>query len=151
MEFSHPDTELPGQPIGYWSWAAHNAVVGHIRGALAERGVSQPQWWVLAQLAGSQDGRTRAELTDVLGGYLDAAPLLDAEMDTVVARDWARQDVGERLRLTAEGAALQAELAGLQRSLRERIHADIPDEEYVRTLKVLQRMIHNVGGRAWHH
>ncbi|WP_314172363.1 MarR family winged helix-turn-helix transcriptional regulator [Streptomyces winkii] len=151
MEFSHPDSELPGQPIGYWSWAAHKAVVGYIREALAERGVSQPQWWVLSQLAGSEDGRTRKELTAVLGGYLDAAPVLDSEMDTVVARGWARQDEAERLRLTGEGAALQAELAELQRSLRARIHADIPDEEYVRTLKVLQRMIHNVGGKAWHH
>ncbi|HEV7626030.1 MAG TPA: MarR family transcriptional regulator, partial [Streptomyces sp.] len=47
--------------------------------------------------------------------------------------------------------AFQAELAQLQRSLRARIHSDIPEEEYVRTLKVLQRMIHNVGGHAWHH
>ncbi|HEV7628719.1 MAG TPA: MarR family transcriptional regulator, partial [Streptomyces sp.] len=70
MEFSHPDTELPGQPIGYWSTAAAEAVVGHIRGALAERGITQPQWWILAQLAGSEDGRTRTELADLLSNYL---------------------------------------------------------------------------------
>ncbi|MET8177146.1 MarR family transcriptional regulator, partial [Streptomyces clavifer] len=29
--------------------------------------------------------------------------------------------------------------------------AGIPDEDFVAALKVLQRMIHNVGGRAWHH
>ncbi|SCE08849.1 hypothetical protein GA0115244_116864 [Streptomyces sp. DvalAA-19] len=33
---------------------------------------------------------------------------------------------------------------------REEIHAGIPDEESVAALKVLQRMIHNVGGTAWH-
>ncbi|RAJ70089.1 DNA-binding MarR family transcriptional regulator [Streptomyces sp. Amel2xB2] len=151
MEFSHPDTELAGQPIGYWSWAAHKAVVGHIRKTLAARGVSQPQWWVLAQLAGSEDGRTREELRAVLGGYLDVGSALESETDTVVALGWARQDESERLRLTGDGAALHAELAVLQQSLRARIHADIPDEEYVRALKVLQRMIHNVGGHAWHH
>ncbi|MGH3312692.1 MAG: MarR family winged helix-turn-helix transcriptional regulator [Streptomyces sp.] len=151
MEFSHPDTELPGQPIGYWSWAAHKAVVDHIREALAERGVSQPQWWVLSQLVDSEDGRTREELTAVLGGYLDVGQLLESEMDTVVTRGWADQDDSKRLRITAEGAALQAELATVQRSLRARIHAGITDEEYIRTLKVLQRMIHNVGGHAWHH
>ncbi|OEU88014.1 transcriptional regulator [Streptomyces abyssalis] len=151
MEFSHPDTELAGQPIGYWSWAAHKAVVGHIREALAAHGVSQPQWWVLAQLAGSEHGRTREQLTAVLSGYLDVGSHLDAEIDAVVARDWARQDDVERLRLTAEGSALHAELATLQQSLRDRIHSDITDEEYVRTLKVLQRMIRNVDGRFWHH
>lgn len=151
MEFSHPDDELAGQPIGYWSWAAHKAVVGRIREALAERGITQPQWWVLAQLAGSEDGRTREELTAVLVNYLDVGALLESEMDTVVTRGWADQDDSKRLRLTKEGAAFQAELAVLQGSLREQIHAGIPDEEYVQTLKVLQRMIHNVGGRAWHH
>lgn len=72
-------------------------------------------------------------------------------MDSVVSRGWADQDGAERLRLAPEGAAFQAGLATLQRSLRARIPADIPDEEYVRALKVLQRMIHNVGGHAWHH
>lgn len=33
---------------------------------------------------------------------------------------------------------------------REEIHAGIPDEESEAALKVLQRMIHNVGGTAWH-
>ncbi len=152
MQFSHPDAELAGQPIGYWSWAAHKAAVGHIREALAEHGVSQPQWWVLAQLAGSEDGRTREELADLLSPYLDVGrPLMEAEMDGVVAAGWADQDGAERLRLTPEGAAFHAELAALQSSLRARIHTGIPDEEYVRTLKVLQRMIHNVGGRYRHH
>lgn len=151
IEFSHPDDELAGQPVGYWSWAAHKAVVDHIRATLAGHGVSQPQWWVLAQLAGSEEGRTREELTAVLGGYLDVGDLLESEMDTVVSRGWADQDGSQRLRITPQGAALHAELAEVQRSLRTQIHDGIPDEEYVRTLKVLQRMIHNVGGRAWHH
>jgi hypothetical protein len=151
IRYSHPDGELAGQPIGYWSWAAHKAVVGHIREALGRHGVTQPQWWVLAQLADAGDGRTREELTAVLGGYLDAGGLLDAEMDSVVARGWAEQDRAERLRITAEGAQLHGELARLQRTLRARIHDGIADEEYVQALKVLQRMIRNVGGHAWHH
>lgn len=35
--------------------------------------------------------------------------------------------------------------------MREQAHDGISDEEYLVTLKVLQRMIHNVGGEAWHH
>jgi hypothetical protein len=30
-------------------------------------------------------------------------------------------------------------------------HAGISDEEYLTTLKVPQRFIHNTGGRAWRH
>ncbi len=33
---------------------------------------------------------------------------------------------------------------------REEIHAGIPDEESEAALKVPQRMVHNVGGTAWH-
>jgi hypothetical protein len=29
-------------------------------------------------------------------------------------------------------------------------HAGVSDEEYLTTLKVLQRFVHNTGGRAWH-
>lgn len=35
--------------------------------------------------------------------------------------------------------------------MRAEIHEGISDEEYLLTLKVLQRMIHNTGGKAWHH
>lgn len=151
IEYSHPDDELAGQPVGYWSWAAHKAVVAHIRATLAGHGISQPQWWVLAQLAGSEDGRTFTELHDVLGGYLDVGATLQAETDTVVARGWADEDEAGRLRITQDGAAMYDELADVQRSLRARIHAGVSDEEYVAALKVLQRMIKNVDGQAWHH
>ncbi|MFB9902950.1 MarR family winged helix-turn-helix transcriptional regulator [Allokutzneria oryzae] len=151
MEFSHNDEELARQPIGYWSWAAHKAAVGHIRAALAEHDLTQPRWWVLAQVAGSRAGRTRAEVTAVLEGYLDVGAALQPEIDTVLDRGWIALGDDGRLVVTEEGGALFERVARLQQELRARIHDGIPDEEYVRTLKVLQRMIHNVGGKAWHH
>ncbi|NEE08899.1 MarR family transcriptional regulator, partial [Streptomyces sp. SID7499] len=39
MNYSHDDAGLARQPIGYWSWAAHEATVTHIRSALAEHGL----------------------------------------------------------------------------------------------------------------
>ncbi|WP_030022381.1 MarR family winged helix-turn-helix transcriptional regulator [Streptomyces monomycini] len=151
MEYSHSDAELAGQPIGYWAWAAHTAAVTHIRAGLARHGLNQPQWWVLNQLAGHADGRDRTEVTDMLKGYLDTgADGIGAAVDDLLGRGLAAAG-GDRLHITAEGADLRATCAALQVEMRARIHDGISDEEYVRTLKVLQRMIHNVGGKMRHH
>ncbi|MGW2815105.1 MarR family winged helix-turn-helix transcriptional regulator [Streptomyces sp. NPDC001415] len=147
--YSHDDAGLAAQPIGYWSWAAHIAVVTRIRGMLAELGLTQPQWWILNQATGD---RPRAEVVAVLQGYLDAgAPVIEDGIDELAARGLLTQDPSERLELTDAGRELRERAAARQHETRELIHAGITDEEYVRTLKVLQRMIHNVGGKAWHH
>ncbi|MEF3119280.1 MarR family winged helix-turn-helix transcriptional regulator [Streptomyces chrestomyceticus] len=151
MEYSHSDAELAGQPIGYWAWAAHTAAVTHIRAGLARHGLSQPQWWVLNQVVGHAGGRDRAEVTDMLKRYLDTgSDVLTTDTDDLLDRGLLTLD-GDRLYITADGADLHARCAALQKEMRARIHDGISDEEYVRTLKVLQRMIHNVGGKMWHH
>lgn len=152
MDYSHDDAGLARQPIGYWSWAAHTATVTHIRAALAEHGLTQPPWWVLGQLADADEaGRPRAEVIATLRGYLDVGDALEPEIDILVARGLVTEDPTGLLRLTAEGHALRARAhERVSRAIAE-IHAGIPDEEFVAALKVLQRMIHNVGGTAWHH
>ncbi|MFG2920718.1 MarR family winged helix-turn-helix transcriptional regulator [Streptomyces sp. NPDC048305] len=152
MDYSHDDAGLARQPIGYWSWAAHRAAVTHIRTALAEVGLTQPPWWVLNQLVDEDErGRPRAEVVATLRGYLDVGDALEPEIDTLVARGLVTETPDTRLRLTEEGHALRGEAAErVGRALAD-IHAGITDEEYVAALKVLQRMIHNVGGTAWHH
>ncbi|MFJ4901931.1 MarR family winged helix-turn-helix transcriptional regulator [Streptomyces sp. NPDC088727] len=152
MDYSHDDEGLARQPIGYWSWAVHTATVGHIRSALAEHGLTQPRWWVLSQLADADDsGRPRAEVVDLLRGYLDVGDDMEPEVDALIDQALITQDAGTRLRLTPEGSELRTRAyARVSRAIAE-IHDGIPPEEFVRTMKVLQRMIHNVGGKAWHH
>ncbi|GAA1416389.1 hypothetical protein GCM10009601_08110 [Streptomyces thermospinosisporus] len=151
MQYSHSDEELIKQPIGYWSWAAHKAVVTRTRTALAGLGLTQPQWWILAQTARA-GGRTRDELLDLLSGYLDAGREgIAAEIDACVARALLDEDAEGRLTQTDEGRALYEKAAALQDELWAERHAGISDEEYLTTMKVLQRFIHNTGGRAWHH
>ncbi|MEU9103321.1 MarR family winged helix-turn-helix transcriptional regulator [Streptomyces xanthophaeus] len=152
MEYSHDDAELIRQPIGYWSWAAYDAVVSRTRAALAELGTTQPQWWVLAQVATAAEVRTRDEVTAALRNYLAVGQaVLDEETDTLVVRGWITQDAGGRLGITPEGREFFERAAALQKDLWDERHAGISDEEYLITLKVLQRFVHNVGGRAWHH
>ncbi|MDF6019237.1 MarR family winged helix-turn-helix transcriptional regulator [Streptomyces sp. JH34] len=152
MDYSHDDAGLARQPIGYWSWAAHEATVTHIRAALAEHGLTQPPWWVLNQLTEADElGRPRAEVVAMLRGYLNVGDSLEPEIDALVAKGLVTEDPTTRLRLTAEGHALRAEAFERVSGASAEIHAGIPDEEFVAALKVLQRMIHNVGGKAWHH
>ncbi len=152
MEYTHTDAELIRQPIGYWSWAAYKAVITRTRGALAEIGTTQPQWWVLAQVAGAATARPRAEVSRMLRNYLDTgAEAMEEEIDTTVAQGWITEDAEGNLGITAEGGAFFDKAAAVQRELWTQRHAGISDEEYLTTLKVLQRFIHNTGGKAWHH
>ncbi|MGW7435224.1 MarR family winged helix-turn-helix transcriptional regulator [Streptomyces sp. NPDC054849] len=152
MEYSHNDAELIRQPIDYWSWAAYDAIVARTRGALAGIGTTQPQWWVLAQVAGAAETKTREEVTETLQGYLAVGGgMVGEEIDTTIARGWITQDAGGRLGITSEGREFFGRAAALQEELWAERHADVSDEEYLTTLKVLQRFIRNTGGRAWHH
>ncbi|MFF7895202.1 MarR family winged helix-turn-helix transcriptional regulator [Streptomyces sp. NPDC007907] len=152
MEYTHSDTDLIKQPIGYWSWAAYKAVIDRTRAALAGIGITQPQWWVLAQVARADTAKTREEVSHLLRNYLDTGPeAMESEIDTAITRGWITEDPEGRLGLTPEGRAFYGKTATLQASLWTERHAGISDEEYLTTLKVLQRFIHNTGGRAWHH
>jgi hypothetical protein len=139
MEYSHSDTDLIKQPIGYWSWAAHKAVIARTRAALAGIGITQPQWWVLAQVARADTVKTRDEVSGLL------------RIDAIITQGWITEDAEGRLGITAEGRPFHDKAAALQEELWAERHAGISDEEYLTTLKVLQRFIHNTGGRAWHH
>ncbi|AOP51399.1 MarR family winged helix-turn-helix transcriptional regulator [Streptomyces lydicus] len=152
MPYSHRDAELIQQPIGYWSWAAYKAVVTRTRAALDAIGTTQPQWWVLAQVARAGTAKTRDEVSGILRGYLDTGPeAMDSEIDETVAQGWITEDAEGRLALTAEGRAFHDRAAALQGELWAERHAGISDEEYLTTIKVLQQFIHNTGGHAWHH
>lgn len=145
-------TELINQPIGYWSWAAGKAIVTRIRAVLKdEAGMTQPQWWVLNQVAGSAEGKPRGEVVAVLQGYLDVGGELGPEIDTTVQRGWITEDAQGRLRLTAEGERRYTEAAAVQDRLLAERNEGVSDEQYLTTIRVLQRMIRNVGGTAWHH
>jgi DNA-binding MarR family transcriptional regulator len=151
MEYSHDDAGLLRQPIGFWAWAAYDAVVTRTGGALAGMGTTQPQWWILAYLARTVGPTARAEVYETLRGYLAVGEeKLAEELATTVSRGWVAEDGEGRVSLTPEGRAFQASAAALQQELWAERHAGITDEAYLTTLKVLQRIIHNTGGKAWH-
>ncbi|QHA06398.1 winged helix DNA-binding protein [Streptomyces broussonetiae] len=137
------------QPVGYWTWAAHQAVVRHLRGALAGIDLTQPQWWVLKDIAAESAPRTRSELQDRLAVHLDAGPEeIGRAIDTLTAREWLTADEAGRVHATDAGRAATRRAVDVLQRVRAEIHDGIPEEEYATTLDVLRRMIRNLGGRA---
>ncbi|MFE5963154.1 hypothetical protein ACFYZ6_30210 [Streptomyces rubiginosohelvolus] len=67
-------------------------------------------------------------------------------VDQLLHRGWLRIDDGRRLHLTDAGEAARARLRELATEVRAVVHQSINDAEYVAALKVLRRMVANVGG-----
>ncbi|MET9865498.1 hypothetical protein ABZZ16_04675, partial [Streptomyces sp. NPDC006386] len=146
MKYSHDDEELVNQPIGYWTWAANKTLTAYVRGRLAAIGITQPQWWVLHQVLHSETGATRDEVISAQQANLDVGAGLAPDIDLLVERKLLVLDRNGRLQITDEGRALHQRAAETQRASRTQVHTGIPDEEYLITLKVLQRMMRNAGG-----
>ena len=151
MTYTHDDAGLLTQPIGYWSWATSESVVGYIRKGLATVGITQPQWWVLNQLAESPEGKDRGEVTQLLQGYLGVGDQLQVDIDELIARGLVVVGEPDQLAMTDDGTILLKQAAEVQRDAMARIHDGVSDEQYLTTMKVLQRMIHNTDGKFWHH
>ncbi|MEU1850665.1 MarR family transcriptional regulator [Streptomyces sp. NPDC019990] len=145
MEYSHDDAELVNQPIGYWTWAANKTLTAYVRGRLAAIGITQPQWWVLHQVLHSENGATREEVIGAQQANLDVGAGIVADVNLLVERQLLVLDGAGRLQITDAGRALHRRAAETQRANRALVHAGITDDEYLITLKVLQRMMRNAG------
>ena len=145
------DAELAGQPAAYWTGVAHEALIAYTRARQEEKGYTQPQFWLLRNLSAndiSPDGKgmTLPELQDAMISYIRPEDDLAAEARVLVERGWLTQDAENRLWLTEEGEAARVRLSRNAPAIRAALHKGIDDADYVTTVKVLQRLIHNAGG-----
>ncbi|MBB1242224.1 hypothetical protein GL263_01320 [Streptomyces durbertensis] len=142
------DEELLHHPMGYWTGVAGEAIVAYLNRAMREGlGIGQPHAWALSHLFDEEDGLTRAGLAAKIARK---RPMVDTGVvapaaEELLARGWLAEEAGH-LVLTGEGLAAH-----------ERLHADVvpgalaalrrgvSDEDYVRTVRVLRRVIHNAG------
>jgi hypothetical protein len=137
-----------GQPIGFWTVRAGEAIRARIRAALAEVGVTQPEWWVLHQLSLHPDGVERAAVVDVIGSN-DTPAVIEETIDAGIAKGWIHAD-DTVLRATGTGAEHFDRAVEVQQGLRAERMQGVTAEDYATTISVLQQMIVNVGGEAWH-
>ncbi|MET8831863.1 MarR family winged helix-turn-helix transcriptional regulator [Streptomyces sp. NPDC004610] len=138
------DDMLASQPIGYWTGQAHSAVTRHLRDAMAEIDVTQPQYWVLNSVKYRPAAPSRDEVAAQLLTLADGPDEIPRAIAQLLHRGWLRGDAGQFLHLTDAGEAARARLRELVTGLRAVVHDGIGDEEYVAALTVLRRMISNV-------
>lgn len=144
------DDELAGQPAAYWTGVAYQALIAFTRARQVEAGFTQPQFWLLRNLSANDlspdgAGRNVRELEAAMRSYLRAEDDLAAEATALERRGWLTR-AGDRWSITDQGETARLEMKRAGPAIRARIHDGIPDADYVTALRVLGRMIANVGG-----
>ncbi|MYW12813.1 MarR family transcriptional regulator [Streptomyces sp. SID2563] len=147
------DAELANQPAAYWTGVAYEALISYIRARQAEKGYTQPQFWLLRNLSKndiSPDGKgmTLPELRQAMTSYIRPEDDLAAEAEVLLERSWLTRDAENRLWLTEEGEQARLDIASNAPAIKAVLHEGINEADYVTTVKVLQRLIHNAGGTA---
>ncbi|MCZ4562714.1 MarR family winged helix-turn-helix transcriptional regulator [Rhodococcus sp. IEGM 1401] len=136
------------QPIGFWTARAGDAIRNRIRAALAEVGVSQPEWWLLHQISLYPTGADRAETVEKIG-HNDTPEAIVEAIESARAKGLVVES-NSRVTFTPKGEAQFRRAADVQQMLQDERMQGIGQDEYVTTIRVLQRTIQNVGGDAWH-
>ncbi|WP_406080984.1 MarR family transcriptional regulator [Streptomyces zaomyceticus] len=145
------DAELAGQPAAYWTGVAYEALIAFTRARQAEKGYTQPQFWLLRNLSANDispdgEGMTLPELRGAMASYIRPEDDLAAEAAVLLERGWLTRDAESRLWLTEEGEQARVDLKRNTPAILAALHEGIDEADYVTTLKVLQRLIHNAGG-----
>ncbi|MYW05504.1 MarR family winged helix-turn-helix transcriptional regulator [Streptomyces sp. SID3343] len=145
------DAELVNQPAAYWTGVAYEALIAYIRARQAEKGYTQPQFWLLRNLSVNDispdgEGMTLPELQEAMTSYIRAEDDLAAEADVLLEQGWLTRDAEDRLWLTPEGEQARIDMAGIAPAIGAVLHEGIDDADYITTVKVLQRLIRNAGG-----
>ncbi|WP_431780273.1 MarR family winged helix-turn-helix transcriptional regulator [Streptomyces chumphonensis] len=145
------DEEVLRQPLGYWTGAASEAIVGFISDNLARGGVRQPHWWTLNRVREAPQALTRDEVVEVVGAsrpYVDVSDLGTA-VDELLERGLLAAGDAGALQLTPAGDALVDHLwQEVMTPTLAQIRAGMSDAEYVTVVRLLHRVIRNVGGDA---
>ncbi|MDI6626617.1 MAG: MarR family winged helix-turn-helix transcriptional regulator [Rhodococcus sp. (in: high G+C Gram-positive bacteria)] len=136
------------QPIGFWTVRAGEAIRARIRGALHEIGLTQAEWWLLHQISLHPAGADRAETVEKIGQNDTPEAIVEA---IASARDkgWIMES-SSRMTFTPEGEEQFRRAADVQQMLQDERMQGISQDDYVTTIRVLQRTIQNVGGDTWH-
>ncbi|MFD6176684.1 MULTISPECIES: hypothetical protein [unclassified Isoptericola] len=145
------DAQLAAQPAAYWTGVAYEALIAYTRARQAEKGYTQPQFWLLRNLSVHDispdgEGMTLDELRRAMASYLRPEDDLAAESEALVERGWLTRDADHRLWLTEAGEQARVDLARNAPAIRDALHEGIDDTDYVTTVKVLQRLVRNAGG-----
>ncbi|RUP69245.1 hypothetical protein SSPNP10_05805 [Streptomyces sp. NP10] len=85
------DAELAAQPAAYWTGVAHEALIAYTRERQAEKGYTQPQFWLLRNLSAADispdgAGMTLPELQRAMASYIRPEDDLAVEAEALVRK-----------------------------------------------------------------
>ncbi|MGC4108466.1 MAG: hypothetical protein QM753_19255 [Thermomicrobiales bacterium] len=132
------------RPIGYWVKRLDRALEARFERTLAAHGLSRRHWQVLNALR--EDVRTEGEVERMLEPFWteDAITWAQVKADLVSRGLISFQD--GVIELTPAGVALHGELGKQVSDTRTVLMQGVSNEEYLGTIRVLERMAENVEG-----
>lgn len=141
----------PKLPIGYWLKQADNLLTEQIDKAQAIHGVSRSDWQVLNVLK-EIGSASRERIFETMHTFLDASNFNNI-ITHLIERGWIEQrkvtttDM-EEFQLTRKGQRQHEVIFATQKEVRQRAMEGISQEEYATVIRVLQRIVRNLGGNS---
>ncbi|MGA5564119.1 MarR family winged helix-turn-helix transcriptional regulator [Streptomyces platensis] len=133
----------PLKPIGYYLKALDALITEDFARTLSAYELTRRDWQVLNSLA-LQGPLARPELSRLLRPFWKpGARTLDEVAGALIARGLLAAD-GDALALTEAGRRTRAEVARLVEAGRARLMRGLTDDDYLRTVTVLDRMTANL-------
>lgn len=138
----------PERPIGYWLKQADNRITEQINKAQEANGVSRSDWQVMNALS-EMGSAGRSRIFEIMRTFVDA-PALDEILARLTGNglvgqaEGAKQGMAE-FRLTEEGQRRHSAVLATQKEVRLRTMEGISPEEYMTVIRVLQRIVSNLG------
>lgn len=129
-------------PIGYWLKKTDELLTARIDAAQRDNGLTRLGWQIL-NVVRDADGATRDAIADTLRPFADAATL-DRELAGLSESGAIDSSSEGTFELTALGVETYARALLAQTAIRTRAFAGVSDDEYVTTMRVLQRLVENL-------
>jgi DNA-binding MarR family transcriptional regulator len=133
-------------PIGYWLKQADNLLTEQINKAQAAHRVSRFEWQVLNVLE-EIGNASRERIFETMRAFVDARNLEEI-ITGLIARGWIERSKASQaeLQLSEEGRRQHEVIFATQKEIRQRAMQGISEEEYATAIRVLQRIVNNLGG-----
>jgi len=144
---SNRSNEIKSQPIGYWTGEAYRHISSAIRASLATQGLTQPQWWILNHVANGP--WTTAVLLEKLAqaNANEQGLNLNHELNGLIKRGWLTRDTAtDKLSLTTQGEEGRQQTWQRNGATHRSMIAGVSDAQYDDCIRVLQRIVGNLGG-----
>lgn len=141
----------PKLPIGYWLKQTDNLLTEQINKAHATYGVSRSDWQVLnilKEIGSASEDR----VFETMRTFIDTSDLHEI-LTRLMERGWVEHrkvsntDV-EEFQLTEAGQHQHEVILATQKEVRQQAMQGISQEEYASVIRVLQRIVSNLGGNS---